>query len=125
MYIRLPDHEPTAQGDDLVDIPAAGPLPKWVGGIIVPIAAIAYGVPCLITGHGVMGNRQTATDLYGPDAIAFGLACVAVGLFMHCHFFWGNIFHQAPIAVLGKIAALILFISSTGYLLIHFGILGH
>lgn len=57
--------------------------------------------------------------------MALGLASVGAGIFLHCHYFLGNIFHLAVWAVLGKIASLILFIASLVYLLIHIGIFGH
>jgi hypothetical protein len=46
-------------------------------------------------------------------------------VFLHCHYFWGNIFQLSAWAALGKIVSLIGMIGGLGYLLIHVGVLGN
>ena len=125
MLDRRPDYEPTAFDADWSDIPASGPIPKWLGGVAVPIAMIVYGVVCFVTGHGDIPGRFGSMSVSGADAVALGLASVCLGAFLHCHYFWGNIFQLAAFAVLGKIVSLIGMIGSLVYLLIHVGVLGH
>ncbi len=123
MIERRPDYEPTAYDDDWEDIPASGPFPKWFGGVIVPIALVVYGMACIMTQHAVVGH-QMPLELYGMRAVAAGTACLSLGLFLHCHFFWGNIYHLLAWAVLGKIISMVAFIGSVGYLLVSVGIFG-
>jgi hypothetical protein len=123
MSYRRPNYEPTAYDDDWEDIPASGPIAKWFGGMIVPLALIAYGITCIITQHGIVGSR-TPLELHGMKAVALGIATVSIALFLHCHYFWGNIYHLSAWAVLGKIVSLIAFIGSIGYLLWYVGVLG-
>jgi len=124
MFYRRPDYQPTAYDDDWEDIPASGSIAKWLGGVVAPIALITYGVTCFSTRHGMLPGRNGPLDLFGADAIADGLAIVSLGLFLHCHYFWGNIFHLATWAVLGKIVSLIGLIGGLVYLMIHVGVLG-
>jgi hypothetical protein len=60
----------------------------------------------------------------GLNAVAFGAAWVAVAVFVHCHYFWGNIYSQSWFAVLGKIIAACGFIAAIVFVLIRNGVLG-
>ena len=51
-------------------------------------------------------------------------AAMSIAVFMHCHYFWGNIYNQAWFAVLGKIIAGCGFIAGLGIVIIRVGILG-
>ena len=63
-------------------------------------------------------------DLFGTNAVALGLAGLSIGAFLHCHYFWGNVYHLSAFAVLGKILSLMSFIGSVGYLIVRVGVLG-
>ena len=125
MIHRRPDYEPTAYDDDWGDIPASGSIPKWIGGVAVPMALIAYGITCIVTRHGEMPGRNFSMEVSGANAVALAVASVNLGVFLHCHYFWGNIFQMSALAVLGKIVSLIGMIGGLGYLLIHVGVLGN
>jgi hypothetical protein len=62
--------------------------------------------------------------LHGSNAAAFGVAWVSAGVFLHCHYFWGNVFNQAWFAVLGKIVAACGFIAGLAFVLVRNGVLG-
>ena len=57
-------------------------------------------------------------------AIAFGAAAASAGVFLHCHYFRGNVYNQAWFAVLGKIVAACGFIAGVGTLIVRVGVLG-
>jgi hypothetical protein len=59
------------------------------------------------------------------DLPPIGVASCSTALLLHCHYFWGNIYHLSACAVLGKIIALIGFVAGLGYLLVHVGVMGH
>ena len=124
MLPRLPDNRVSAYDDDFEDIPSAGPLLKYLGGILLPLVLIAYGISCFLTGHGVMWGEYARLDLNGANALALGTASISLGVFLHCHYFWGNVYHLAAFAVAGKIIAAIGFIAGLGFLLIQVGVLG-
>jgi hypothetical protein len=89
----------------------------------VPALIFSYGIWILITREGEFGSYITMT-LHGYNAIAFGAAMISAAIFLHCHYFWGNIYNQAWFAVLGKIIAATGFIAGLLFLCIHIGILG-
>jgi hypothetical protein len=123
MIFRFPDRPTSAYDDDWADIPASGPLPQWLGGIIIPVALLAYGISRIVVRHAILGGR-IPIDLHGPTAVALGIASLSLGVFLHCHYFWGNLYHLSAAAVLGKIVALIGFIISVGYIIVQVGIFG-
>ena len=124
MFERRPDRHVSGYEDDLEDVPPAGWVAQYGGGIALPLSLIGYGVACLATGHGFLAGDQNRLDVYGPDAVALGTACAGLGLFLHCHYFWGNVFQMSPIAVVGKIVSAAAFIAGLGYLIVHLGVFG-
>jgi len=122
VWWRLP-HNPTACDDDWEDQPGQGPLYQWGLGVVVPLALIGYGIYAIATQHITFGSRMPMT-LRGLNATAFGIAWVSAGVFVHCHYFWGNIFNQAWFAVLGKIVAACGFIAGLVFVLVRNGVLG-
>jgi hypothetical protein len=116
--MRVP-HNPTAYDDDWEDVPAQGFWPMWFGGMAVPLAAVGFAVCCLVTGTATIGDSHgPPMVLRGPQATAAAVALVGVGLFLHCHYFWGNLFHLHWLATLGKIAGLLAFIAGSGYVIV-------
>jgi hypothetical protein len=122
MWWRFP-HNPTAYDDDWEDQPAQSWFHKWVLGIGLPLLIAGYGVCALLARQVNVGGRIT-TILNGIDAVAVGIAAVSLAVFLHCHYFWGNIYDQAWFAVLGKIIAACGFIGGLGVLMVRVGVLG-
>lgn len=122
MYDRFP-HNPTPYDDDWEDQPAQGSFHKWVLGVLVPLLLATYAVHAIKNQQIDFGGRFITT-FYGPNAIAIGIAALAAAIFVHCHYFWGNIYNQAWFAVLGKIIAAIAFIAALVFVLIRNGVLG-
>jgi hypothetical protein len=122
MWRRFP-YNPTAYDDDWEDQPRQGAFYQWVLGVALPIVITGYGVHAIITRQAEFGSRSAMT-LHGFNAIAFGIAWVSAGVFVHCHYFWGNIYNQVWFAVLGKICSACGFIGGLGFVLIHNGVLG-
>lgn len=120
--MRYP-HDPTPYDDDWEDQPGQGPLYKWGLGVLLPLALIGYGIYGIAAQEISFGLRTSMT-LRGLNAVAFGIAWVSAGVFAHCHFFWGNIYDQAWLAVLGKIVAGVGFIAGLAFVLVHNGVLG-
>jgi hypothetical protein len=124
MWQRTP-YNPGPYDDDWEDQPGQGPFYQWFMGAALPLAILAYGI-CVITTHEATfgANQFQPMQLEGPNATALGVAAVSLGLFLHCHYFWGNIYNQAWFAVLGKILAACGFIAGLAILLIRVGIMG-
>ena len=122
MYDRFP-HNPTPYDDDWEDQPAQGSFYKWVLGVLVPLLLAIYAFHAIKNQQIDFGGRAIMT-FYGPNAVAIGIAALAAAIFVHCHYFWGNIYNQVWFAVLGKIIAATAFIGALAFVLIRNGILG-
>ena len=123
MLPRVPDDQ-FATTDDDVDIPSSGPKSKYGAGVALPLLLIGYGIACFVTRHGVLIGEYNDLDLHGSKAVALGTASLSLGVFLHCHFFWGNVFHLSAFAVFGKIIAAVAFIASLGFLIVRVGVFG-
>jgi hypothetical protein len=125
-FIKIPmsfhaPHDPTPYDDDWEDQPAQSGFHKWFAGIAVPLFMIVLGV------RGLMQHEITLSEyggFHGPSAIAVCIAIFGGSVFVHCHYFWGNIYNHAWFAVLGKIVSAIVLIGALIFLLIRNGILG-
>jgi hypothetical protein len=116
-------HNPTAYDDDWEDQPTQGLFFQWVLGVLLPLVLITYGVYAIVVRDVTFGGRITM-NVRGFNAIAFGAAWVSAGTFVHCHYFWGNVYNQAWFAVLGKILGAAGFIVGMAVLLVRNGVLG-
>jgi len=123
MWQRFP-HDPTAYDDDWEDQPGQGRWYQWGLGAVVPLFVLVYGVHAIIIRQASYGRPNQTLILEGCNAIALGVAAVSLSLFLHCHYFWGNIYNQAWFAVLGKIFALCGFIVGLVTLIVRVGLLG-
>jgi hypothetical protein len=116
-------YTPTANDDDFEGPPPQSWFPKWVWGIALPLWLAAYGLRAMVTGEAHLAGRQPM-DLHGCNATAVGVAAISLALFLHCHYFWGNIYAQGWYAQLGKIIAAVGFIAGLGFLLVQVGVMG-
>lgn len=122
MWWRSP-HNPTAYDDDWEDQPGQGTVYQWGLGVFVPLLLVGYGVYAIVVQQIDFGGH-VSTTFRGLNAIAFGVAWVSAGVFVHCHYFWGNVYNQAWFAVLGKILAACGFIAGLGFVLVRNGVMG-
>lgn len=126
MWFWRAPYNPTAYDDDFEDQPAQGWFFKWVLGMALPALILTFGVTSLLSRHARIGMAGSPheTIFFGVNAVAYGTAAVSLAIFLHCHYFWGNIYNQAWFAVLGKIIAACGFIAGLGVLIVRFGVLG-
>ena len=122
MWLPWRPYNPSAYDDDFEGQPTQGPFYQWGLGLVLPIIAMCHGASALMAHAATVG--QSRTVLHGHTADAYGVAVLALAVFLHCHYFWGNIYDQIWFAVLGKIVSAATFIASLIYFCIHFGIFG-
>ena len=116
-------YNPTPYDDDWEDQPGQGPVHQWGLGVLVPLILAGYGLRGIVRQEVLFGGTIQMT-LHGVNAAAFGVAWISAGLFLHCHYFWGNVYNHAWIAVLGKIVSACGFIGGLGLVLVRNGVLG-
>ena len=88
----------------------------WVMGVGLALIPLGYGVRCLCTGEArFFGSRGGHLDLDGPASVALAIAYIAVGAFIHFHWFWGLHERLEPFSGLLKCLALLVFLGGFGY----------
>jgi hypothetical protein len=102
--------------EDLAYPPSGGRVKMWLLGVGLAALPIGYGMHCLVVRHALLlGDRETDLDLYGSAAVALGIAYLAVGIFIHAHWFWGLYPKGESLSYLLKLLAALLFLASLGY----------
>jgi hypothetical protein len=117
-------YNPTPYDDDWEDQPAQGPFHQWGLGVLLPLLLAAYGLRAVVTRQAQFVGGTIPMTLHGLNATAFGIAWISAALFLHCHYFWGNVQNQGAFAVLGKILSACGFIAALGLVLVRNGVLG-
>ncbi|HEV2330651.1 MAG TPA: hypothetical protein VGY56_17865 [Verrucomicrobiae bacterium] len=76
--------------EDLAYSPSGGPAKIWLLGVGLALIPVDYGIRCLATGHATLwGRYNSQLDVTGSTAVALAIAYIAVGVFIHTHWFWG------------------------------------
>jgi hypothetical protein len=102
--------------DDLGNEPSGGPVKIWLAGFGLAVIPLSYGLRSLFTGHTrFFGNRGSNLDLEGSEAVALAIAYIAMGAFIHFHYFWGLHPRLCGLSPLFKLLAAIVFLCSFGY----------
>lgn len=76
--------------EDLLDAkPIGGEATRWIGGVAIPLLPASYGLQCIVTQSGRIGYWIGPDKVHGGAAVALGVAWIAIGAFLHFHFFFG------------------------------------
>ncbi len=95
------------------------------GGSLVPLAVAWYGLYVCLTKKAYLHGSGHSLEINGSLAICFGIAVIALAFFLHFHFVWSVSSRLYRYAGFCKFIALLVLISSFGYVLwriIFFGI---
>jgi hypothetical protein len=101
--------------EDLAYAPSGGRIKMWLLGIALALVPFVYGVHCLLTGQARFFGSRGNLDLQGPAATALAIAYLAVGAFIHFHWFWGLHNRLEPFSYLMKGLATVVFLGGFGY----------
>jgi hypothetical protein len=106
--------------DSLAYGPSGGPLKRWLAGVGVALLPIVYGIHCLWTGHAVLpGRHRVSLETSGSTATALAIAYLALGAFIHFHYFWGLHRRLYGWSELLKVLAVLALLGSLGYAAYH------
>jgi hypothetical protein len=88
----MPERRPSERRslDDIIEAQPRGGAPTmWLGGVGLALLPLLYGVSCIVTQRGELGTTIWRSELEGGAAIALGIGWIGVGIYLHCHFFFG------------------------------------
>ena len=108
--------------EDLAGDASGTPTQKWLMGAGLAAVIIGYGIVWIARGHTTLFGRHSYDnlDFDGPAGQWLAVAYVAIGLFIHFHYFWGLSERLHRFSQAGKIIAALLFIPSFFYALYRF-----
>lgn len=101
--------------EDLAYPPSGGRIKMWLLGVGLALIPVGYGVRCLLTGHALLIGRNSNPDITGSAAVALAITYIAVGIFIHAHWFWGLQPKLELVSYILKLLAVLLFLGSLGY----------
>lgn len=115
-WTRNPYESSAKAAESLADYPSGGRIKMWLLGVALALAPIGYGVRCLVTEHATLiGSRGSRLEVTGSAAVAMAIAYMAVGLFIHAHWFWGLHPRLSPWSPVLKILTLLTFLAASIY----------
>jgi hypothetical protein len=116
LWTRNPYEIEAKAADNLSHAPSGGRFKMWFLGVGFALIPICYAIRCLQTGHTTLwGRRGTNLDLTGSSALAMAIAYIAIGVFIHAHWFWGLHPKLEPLSPILKVLAVLVFLGSLGY----------
>jgi hypothetical protein len=101
--------------EDLAYSPSGGHAKMWGLGVGLAFVPIGYGIRCLFTGHATLIGQNGDLDVTSSTAVALAIAYIAVGIFMHAHWFWGLQPKLEIVSYVLKFLAALVFLGSLGY----------
>jgi hypothetical protein len=94
--------------EDLIEAkPRGGEPTRWLGGVGLAALPAYYGLQCIVTGKGEFGTTFFRNDVHGVAAVVMGFGWLAIGAFLHFHFFFGLSPRLAPYSETGKRIAIV------------------
>ena len=115
-WTRNPYETDAKVAESLSESPSGGRLKLWLLGAGLALVPIYYGIHCLQTGHATLfGSRGGRLDLTGSAAVSMAITYLAVGVFIHAHWFWGLHPKLEPLSPILKVLAVLVFLGSLGY----------
>jgi hypothetical protein len=75
--------------DSFSNGPSGGRFKQWFAGVFLALLPIGYGIHALKVGRTVLLGNRSAADLTGPPGVFLAAAYIAIGFFIHFHYFWG------------------------------------
>jgi len=76
--------------EDLAHSPSGGRGKQWFAGIVMAAVPVIYGIHSIQCGYATLpGSRGVSEKLTGEAGVWLAVASIALGAFLHFHFFWG------------------------------------
>jgi hypothetical protein len=92
---------------------------QWFGGVFLAGIPLVYGVLCLLRGATAVFGRGGSSTFTGEAGVALAIAYLAIGAFLHFHFFWGLSDRLWRGSQPAKVASLLVFLPALAYGLYH------
>jgi hypothetical protein len=103
--------------EDLAYGPSGGRAKQWLAGFFLAAIPITYGIVCLHRGHTTLFGRGPNWDATGAAGFWLAVSYIALGAFLHFHYFWGLSDHLWRFSQVLKLLCVLVFLPSFLYAL--------
>jgi hypothetical protein len=105
--------------ENLANPPGGTPFKQWVSGIAVAAVPVAFGIICIDRGHTTFFGRGHGNNFeaYGAGGFWLAVSYIALGAFVHFHYFWGLSARLCYYSQSLKVVAILAFLSAFFYAL--------
>jgi hypothetical protein len=117
-------HRPGFDAEDFMDTPTGGWGKRWLAGVVLPCLPFLYGLRYIVLQQGTLYGKTTPLKLQGVEAVALGCVWLAVGIFLHIHYFWGLHPRLVNYHNTGKFVAIVMFLVSMVFLIYRILVVG-
>src|ERR1043166_474179 len=100
------------EADDLAYGPSGGRAKQWLAGFFLAATPIVYGIVCLHRGHTTLFGRGMHSDATGAAGLWLAVSYIALGAFLHFHYFWGLSNHLWRFSQALKLVSVLVFLPS-------------
>jgi len=115
-WTRNPYESDAQIAESLSHSPSGGRVKMWLLGVGLALVPVYCGIRGWQTGHATFfGSHGSRLDVTGSSAVAMAIAYIAVGVFIHAHWFWGLHPRLEALSPIPKALALLLFLGGLGY----------
>ncbi|HEY1663166.1 MAG TPA: hypothetical protein VGI03_12170 [Verrucomicrobiae bacterium] len=101
--------------EDLAYPPSGGRVKMLLLGIGLALLPVGYGIHCLLIHQTVLPGQDGDLDVHGSGAVALAISYIAVGVFIHAHWFWGLLPKLEFVSYPLKFVSVVVFLGSFGY----------
>jgi hypothetical protein len=116
IWTRNPYETDAKVAESLSHSPSGGRFKMWLLGVGLALVPVKYGVGCLQSGHATLfGNHVSRLDLTDSSAVAMSIAYIAIGVFIHAHWFWGLNPKLEPYSPILKVVAVLMLLGGLCY----------
>lgn len=94
------------------------PVKQWLAGVLLAAVPFIYGIVCIHRGHtALFGRGLNNLDVPGVAGFWLAIAYMALGAFIHFHYFWGLSTRLWQFSQAGKVLAALVFVPTFIYAL--------
>ena len=115
-FLNSNPHQPSVdEAEELSYAPSGGRVKMWLSGVGLALVPLVYGLKGLEAGRTLFfGSRGSQLELQDEAAAGMSIAYIAVGAFLHFHYFWGLHSRLLPWSPWLKLVAVTVFLGAFG-----------
>jgi hypothetical protein len=101
--------------EDFGHAPSGGRTKQWFAGVLLSSLPMGYGIRSILLGRTFLPGKCGGEVFDGPGGMSLAVAYIALGCFIHFHYFWGLSERLERYSQALKVISLLAFVPCFGY----------